>query len=163
MARTLRTSINLIVQAVLTSLDGRTVTKAGLPTALQYNWTETNQDQIFESVDRTTPAPTANQDLDISGGLVNSQGETVTLAKVHGLILYNKGPATITLGGAATAWETWTTQAGSKISVPTGGLIMLINPVTAGYAVTAGTGDLLKIAAGTGASTLYDLFIIGKQ
>ena len=42
-----------------------------------------------------------------------------------------------------------------------GGTFALIADDAAGYAVTPGTGDLLKIAAATTGTVTYDLILIG--
>ena len=56
----------------------------------------------------------------------------------------------------------WVGDPTDKISVRPGGAFILIAPDATGYAVTAATGDLLKIANSAGTTSVtYDIIIIG--
>ena len=68
------------------------------------------------------------------------------------------------VGGAATnAFINWVGNATDIITVQPNGIFFLMNPTAGGYAVTAATGDILKIAnSGAGTSVTYDIIIIGE-
>jgi len=109
----------------------------------------------------------ANEELDLAGGLTNGLGATVTLAKVRLLAIKAAATNTDTLnvgGAAANGWATWVGDPTDVIKVRPGGILVLAAPDATGYAVTAGTGDLLKITnAAALATASYDILIIGTQ
>lgn len=119
--------------------------------------------QIFS--DQRTLAASATEDLDLAGGLTNALGTTLTFTKIRGLIVRAAVANTnnVLVGGAAT--NQFVTPFGGTahtVTVRPGGLLMLLAPDATGYAVTAGTGDLLKIAnSSSGTSVLYDLILLG--
>ncbi|MFE6225480.1 hypothetical protein [Streptomyces sp. NPDC057854] len=118
--------------------------------------------------DRRTLAASATEDLDLAGVLLDAFGATVTFARIKGL--YIRAAATnvnnVIVGAAtANAWAallgatgTLTLRPGAAIGLTTGAAD------AATYAVTAGTGDLLKVAnSGAGTAVSYDIVIIGAS
>lgn len=100
--------------------------------------------------------------FDLAGVLTDSFGSTVTLARVKAIGFINNGTAAMTLGAHATAaWSTWLgTTTSTKIVRPGGWFIDTCVDAT-GWAVTATTADILKIA-GTGTDGFY-IFIAGSS
>jgi hypothetical protein len=88
--------------------------------------------------------------FDLAGALTDAFGTSVALARVKALLFSNDSATNImTLGNHATAaWATWL-GATSTLIVRPGGIILAVAPDATGWAVTATTGDILKIA-GTG-------------
>lgn len=121
--------------------------------------------------DARSLSPNSSDTLDLAGSLVDGLGVTVNLARIKLIIIENTstvaGDVLLVGGAASNAWEGWTTVAGSKIKVGPKGIVQLYNPSAAAYAVTAGTGDQLKIANSnnsTSASALtYKIIIIGAS
>ncbi len=117
--------------------------------------------------DRRTLASAGTENLDLAGVLTNSFGATATFVKVKLVLIINRSTTAgekFVIGGHATAaWEGWTTVAGSKITVGPNGFIALYNPSLAGMAVTATTGDLLKVENTGSNSNIYDVVIIGTS
>ncbi len=116
--------------------------------------------------DTGTLAASANTDLDLSGALANAIGGTSVFARVKGLYIAASAANTnnVVVGAAATnAWATLLNAAGTVTLRP--GEFMLIACGAAdatGHTVTAGTGDLLRIAnSGAGTSVTYSIAIIG--
>jgi hypothetical protein len=118
-------------------------------------------DQQFH--DERTLGDGANESLDLAGSLGDAFGTTLTFAKIKALVIVNKDTTrTLSVGGAASnAWSAWLGDATDIIKVPPGGVLAWFNPD--GVAVTAGTGDLLKIANAAGGSTIYDIIVIGTS
>ncbi|MFA6690743.1 MAG: hypothetical protein WCR98_02050 [Saccharofermentanales bacterium] len=70
---------------------------------------------------------------------------------------------TITVGGAAAnQFINWVADSINKINIQPEGFFCLAAP-NAGYAVTASTGDLLKIANSAGASCSFRIALIGSS
>lgn len=118
--------------------------------------------------DTRTLANNASENLDLnaaSGGLSDAFGVGLQLARVKLLYVRNKNSTqTLTVGGAAS--NGFTTLFGATddtIKIAPGGFLLLVAPDATGYAVTAATGDLLKIANGNGGtSTDYDIIVAGS-
>ena len=107
---------------------------------------------------------TTSENLDLAGSLTSAFGSTVTFAKVKGICIKNMSTTTtqiVTVGGAAaTQFINWVGDSSDTVKVGPDGILFLWSPMD-GYAVTAGTGDLLKIA--TSANITYDIWIIGTS
>lgn len=123
--------------------------------------TATDQaDQVWHDR-RTLVGVTEN--LDLAGALTNAFGSTITFVTLKALVLHNRTlttAATLTVGGAAAnAFATPFGAATDKIIVQPDGLLLLWAPRT-GYAVTAATGDILKLDPGS-ATVEYDIYLLG--
>jgi hypothetical protein len=123
-------------------------------------------DRIFS--DRRTLAASASESLDLAGVLLDAFGATITFARIKGLIIAAAAGNTndVVVGAAAsTPWatllgatHTLTLRPGAFVAVGTG----VADAV--GYAVTASTGDLLKVANSGGTTGVtYDVHIIGAS
>jgi hypothetical protein len=118
--------------------------------------------------DRRTLAASATEDLDLAGVLLDAFGAAITFARIKGLVIAAAPGNTnnVVVGAAASApWitllgatHTLTLRPGAFVAVGTGAADAI------GYAVTATTADLLKIAnSGAGTSVTYDIHIIGSS
>ena len=115
--------------------------------------------------DTRTLTASSTEDLDLAGGLTDALGTTITLTKVRALLIRPAAAnANNVLVGGATANQ-FSTPFGAgthTLTVRPGGLLLMVAPDATGYAVTAGTGDLLKIAnSSSGTSVTYDIVILG--
>lgn len=121
--------------------------------------------QIF--TDQRTLGISANEELDLAGGLTDAFGNAITFTKIKAIIVSaaagNGGD--IQVGGSATnGFNDWVGAVGDLVAVKPGGAFAVVAPDVNGYAVTAGTGDLLKIANTDGAASgTYDITIIGVE
>lgn len=167
----LDSKVSLSVVASLTkSLD---LAKAAVPLSKSYaalltNGTATGQaDKVFH--DQRTLAASANEDLDLAGVLEDALGDTVTFARIKGLIVSAAAGNTnnVIVGGAATnGFVSWVGGATHTVTVRPGGTLALFAGAAdaTGYAVTAATADLLRIAnSGAGTSVTYDVIILGAS
>lgn len=117
--------------------------------------------------DSGTLAASANVDLDLAGGLTDSFGNSLTYVKVKALAVTASSGNTnnVIVGGATSnAWATIFGDATDKLVVrPGGGFgISVGSGDLNAYAVTAATGDLLRVAnSGSGTSVSYQIAIIG--
>lgn len=159
---TIRTLISSVLSAALDLGSARSEVQYDRSVVLD-NGTGANQaDQVWH--DTRTLTTGANETLDLNGGLTNALGASVTFTKVKQLYIRNKGTTALTIGNAGGGVNAWATPFGAAthtIKVQPGGELNLIAPDAAGFAVTPGTGDLLKIENAAGASCDYDIVIIG--
>lgn len=133
--------------------------------ATMANGTGDNQaDLVF--VDRRTLAASASENLDLAGALADPLGATLTFVAVKAILIKAATGNTnnVVLGGAASnAFVGPFGAAAQTLAVPPGGGVLLAAPKS-GWVVTAGTGDILKVAnGGAGTSVTYDIVIIGTS
>lgn len=133
------------------------------------NWRFTNgaganqANEVFSDIRTLTASSTEN--LDLAGSLTGAFGETLTFTKVKALVIVAAAGNTndVVVGGAASnGFSTPFGDPTDTVKVKPGGALVLIAPDAAGYAVAAGTGDLLKIAnGGSGTGVTYTIVIVG--
>lgn len=115
--------------------------------------------------DERTLAASATESLDLAGGLTDAFGTALTFAGIKGLIIRAAAGNTndVLVGGAASnAFINWVGDATDVIAIKPGGLLVLLAPTAAGYAVTTSTGDLLKVANSGGTTGVtYEIIILG--
>lgn len=130
--------------------------------------TGAGQADVMFSDTRTITA-SGNDDLDLAATLTNVFGATVTFARVKALIVSAAAANSnnVLVGGDATnTFLTWVESEPDAVVLRPGATLALFAGVAdaTGYAVTASTGDLLRIrnAAG-GTSVTYSIVIIGAS
>lgn len=111
-------------------------------------------------------AASSNVDIDLSGALANAVGGTSVFARISGLVVVADAANVnnVVVGAAATnAWATWLNATGT-LQVRPGGFDVMGTGVadTTRHVVTAGTGDLLRVANGGAGSTVgYTIALLG--
>ncbi|MGA5424526.1 hypothetical protein [Streptomyces lavendulocolor] len=124
-------------------------------------------DRVF--TDTRTLAASASEDLDLAGVLTDAFGASITFAKVKALMVVAAAANSnnVIVGGASSnGFISWVGGATHTVTVRPGGALALLAGETdaTGYAVTAGTADLLKIAnSGAGSSVTYSVAILGTS
>jgi len=122
-------------------------------------------DRIFH--DQRTVAPSGTDDLDLAGVLLDVFGATVTFARIKAITIAAAAGNTnnVVIGAAASnQFATWAGAATHTVNVRPGGFFTIAATDATAYAVTAGTGDLLRIAnSGAGTSITYDVILIGSS
>lgn len=115
--------------------------------------------------DSNTLAASTNVDLDLAAGLTDSFGNTLTFVKVKAIAVKAAAGNTnnVLVGGAASnQFASFFGDVSDKLVVQPGGAFGIATPGLNGYGVTAGTGDLLRIAnSGAGTSVGYEIAIVG--
>lgn len=115
---------------------------------------------------RYTISASSNVDIDLAGALVNDFGDTLTFARIDAIIVQPAATNTnnVVVGGAASNQFVGPFGAATHtIAVRPGGAFAIMDGVGAGWTVTAGTGDLLRLAnSGAGTSVTVDITIIGR-
>lgn len=124
-------------------------------------------DLVFS--DTRTIAASGNDDLDLAAGLTDALGATLTFARVKGLIVCAAAGNTnnVLVGGDATStFLTWVVAEPDAVILRPGACLALFagSADATGYAVTATTGDLLRITNAAGSTSVtYDIVIIGAS
>lgn len=117
--------------------------------------------------DTRTIAASGTDDLDLAGVLTSAFGSTIAMARMKMLYVAAAAANTnnVIVGGAASAqMVNWVGDATDTVIVRPGGLLLLACSDATGYAVTATTGDLLRIAnSAGGTSVTYDIMIVGAS
>lgn len=115
--------------------------------------------------DTRTLSASSSENLDLAGGLTDAFGTALTFTKIKAVIIEadDANVNDVVVGGAASnAWLAPFGDATDTIKVKPGGFIMLVAPDANGLAVTAGTGDILKVAnGGSGTSVTYTVTLVG--
>lgn len=121
-------------------------------------------DRIF--TDTRTIAASGSESLDLAGSLADPLGGTAVFAEIVAIEIRAAAGNTnnVVVGGAASnAWVGPFGAADNTFAVPPGGVLVFNHP-GAGWAVTAGTGDLLQVAnSGSGTGVTYDVVIVGRS
>ncbi|MBK3631565.1 hypothetical protein JHN52_01035 [Streptomyces sp. MBT97] len=123
-------------------------------------------DKVYQG--RRTLAASASEDLDLAGVLLDAFGSAITFVRVKGLFIKaSAGNTNNVVVGAASSnqWATLLNTTGTITLRPGTSLGVVAGAADAiGYAVTASTGDLLKVAnSSSGTSVTYDICIIGAS
>lgn len=114
--------------------------------------------------DTRTLAASATEDLDLAGSLTDAFGATLTFARVKEVTITAAGGNTnnVVAGNATSNGFVGPWGATGTVSVRPGGFSSCCCSDATGWVVTAGTGDLLKVAnSGSGTSVTYTIKIVG--
>jgi hypothetical protein len=163
---TIRTTVTAAAsKAIGTALSTSTNTLSMALTAAIASGTGNGKaDLVFQ--DRRTLTASSSENLDLAGVLTGPLGDVLTFVKVRAIIVAAAAANTndVVIGGAATNAFTGPLGATTHtIAVQAGGSIVLTAP-TAGWAVTASTGDIIKVLnGGAGTPVTYDIVIVGAS
>jgi hypothetical protein len=126
------------------------------------NVTTLNADVMFS--DARTIAASSTDDLDLRGTLTDAFGATINFAEV--VAIYVEAASTntnnVVIGGAASNQFVGPFGAAAHtIALAPGEAFCMTNK--AGWTVTAGTGDILRIAnSAAGTSVKYNIILVGR-
>lgn len=118
-------------------------------------------DVVFS--DTRSTAGTDSLDM-VGGGLLDNLGNTWAPARIKAIIVVApaNNPGNVLLRRPASNGVPFFTAAADEVPIHPGGIFVLVAPSAAGYAVTAGTGDLIDLAASAG-TVFYDIYLIGAS
>lgn len=115
--------------------------------------------------DNRSLSASASEDLDLAAGLNDAFGQSLTFVEVNGI--YVKADAdnsgNIIVGGASSNAFTGPFGAANDTVALAAGESFIITNMGTGWTVTAGTGDLLKVANSHASAAKYDIAIIGRS
>lgn len=161
----LTTSISVSVNATQTKVaDQRTLTDPiamSLAATLADGSGANKASKVF--YDERTLTTGATEDLDLAGSLTDGFGTTLTFTKIRLVMIKADAANTtaLTVGNGTNPFLFLGT--GSHVVVlDASDMILLYKPGANGVAVTAGTGDVLKVANAAGASATYQVLIVGE-
>lgn len=114
--------------------------------------------------DSFSVAQSVNTDLDLAGSLTGVYG-TVVFTAIKGIMVVagtNTGLGNLVIGNVTNGIVAPFGAATHSIAVAPGGFFMTANPSAAGFAITGGTADLLRIAtAATAGTYTFDVVVWG--
>ena len=116
--------------------------------------------------DQRTLGASATENLDLSGVLTNLFGELLVFTKIKAIFVFAAVANTnnVEVGGAAANAFLFLKAAADIVPVRPGGHFLLTAPDANGIAVTAATGDILKVTnSGAGTGVTYDIILIGTM
>lgn len=118
-------------------------------------------DVIFS--DTRSTAGTDSLDM-VGGGLLDNLGNVWAPARIKAIIVVAPAtnPGNVLLRRPAANGVPFFTAASDEVPIHPGGVFVLWAPSAAGYVVTAGTGDLIDLAASAG-TVSYDIYIVGAS
>jgi hypothetical protein len=121
-------------------------------------------DRIF--ADSRTLSASGTENLDLAGTLTDAYGATITFARIKLVVFIADGGNTndVQVTRPASNGTALFIAAGDGIALKPGAFFIWADPGATGFAVTAGTGDLLTVtnSAGTTGVT-YSVIIIGAS
>jgi hypothetical protein len=127
--------------------------------------------------DRRVVAFGQDDELDLAGVLTNNYGDVLTFANVKLILIVNRTgeanasnpahtatTAILTVGGGANEFQAFFKAAGDKLTIDTGGILLITDPTAAGWAVTATTADDFLVHNDDGANeAMYDIVLLGES
>lgn len=137
------------------------------------NGVSANQADLVYLSERTV-ATAANDDIDLTGVLKGALGENLNFVRIVAIMIENApklasalaNTTNLTLGAAAANGYSGFVGASTHTIGPIrpGGVLVMCNPdATAFGTVTAGTGDILRVANSAGAAATYQIAILGRS
>lgn len=122
-------------------------------------------DKLFAG--QRTIAASSSENLDLAGTLTDPLGATLTFAHVKAIYVHAAATNTnsVCVGGSATfTFNGPFTDPTDVACVQPGGTLLVSSPAGSGWIVTAGTGDLLKVANSGGTTGVtYDVVLVGTS
>lgn len=167
MAITYNGKIDLLIKGVLDG--GRDVGTAAhsLNHSKKYNisnGTGANQANMMFSDERTLTA-SSSEELDLAGSLSDAFGNTITFTTIKAIYIEADSDNTnnVEVGGSASNAFVLFDNPTDILPIRPGGCFLIADFGANGYDVTAGTGDLLKIANSAGSTSVtYKIILIGE-
>lgn len=161
----LTTSLSVMVNAAHTKVaDLRTLSDPivmSLTAALADGSGADKASKVF--CDERTLTTGATEDLDLAGVLTDGFGATITFTKIR--LIFIKADAanttTLTVGNGANPFV-FLGAGAHTVTLDAKDAFVLYKPGVNGIAVTAGTGDVLKLANAAGASATYQVILVGE-
>lgn len=127
------------------------------------NGTSADQANMMWADTRTLTA-SSSENLDVYGGLTNAFGDTISFTRLKGIIIFAAATNTnnVLLGGDSASVASIFSNINDIAIIRPGGFLALCSPDATGYAVTATTADILKVANSAGTTSVtYDIILIG--
>lgn len=116
--------------------------------------------------DTRTLGDGSSEDLDLAGSLSDAFGGTITNLRVKAIYIKSSSANTtdLTVGAGTNPWATLLNSAGTITLRPGASFQAIAGEADAtAWTVTAGTGDVLQVSNGGGATADYDVVVIGAS
>lgn len=132
--------------------------------------TTANKIDIAYMAERTVATAT-NDDIDLAGVLADALGTTITAAELVGIFIVNEqldgtaNTTNLTIGAGTNPFVGFLGGTTPTLGpIGPGGCVLLMSPTATGLGtITAGTGDILRIANSSGATNKYKIAILARS
>lgn len=128
--------------------------------------TGANQYDLAYLAERTVNGA-SNDDIDVAGVLATALGATITAAEIVAVFIVNEkldnsaNSTNLTIGGGSNPVPGF---ANALAALGPGGIFLQASPGASGLAtVTAGTGDIIRVANSSGAQAKYVIAILARS
>lgn len=125
--------------------------------------TSSNQQDLVYQDTRSIAATTST--IDLAGSLTSPiAGTAITMVEVTYICITNKSTTTgevLSVGAGSNPLLNWVMATGDGVKIGPGGSLVISSPID-GFAVTAGTGDILTLNSGS-ATISVDILILGRS
>lgn len=126
----------------------------------------TAADQVNgEYLDDFSIALSSSMTIDLAGSLTDQHGNALVFTAIKAILLIADAANTnnIIIGNVINGFVGPFGAATESLSIPPGGCLLLCNPSAAGWPVTGGTIDLIKLAnSGAGSAVAGTILILGE-
>lgn len=166
----LSTTVSLVLRAIETSsLDLATASATHAKSFSDTLASGTSADQAdLAWSDTRTLAASATENIDVAGSLTGGLGAAVVMVELVAILVIaaaaNTNDVVVGNGTNPIVGGPFGVAGANTINVAPGGVFFFWNPKNPAVAITASTGDILKVAnsaAGTGVT--YDIVLIGRS
>lgn len=159
----LTTNLNISFNGILSNAVGSYQPALSIIAQLASGTSSNQADVVYAAVRTITNSGTPDT-IDLRGGTIlqPDQSSASFVKIVFGFILCQSATPILTIGGGSNAWGTWLTGTTPKFVCDQNGPWIVYAP-TNGYAVTAGTGDILQVATDSGTNVTYAIILVGRS
>lgn len=119
--------------------------------------------KLWAPLTQYSVAASTNTDIDLSGSLAGTYG-TVVFTALKGIFIVagTANPGNLVVGNVTNGITAPFGAATHSVQVQPGGVLLLATPSAAGWPISAGTADLLRIASsGTTGAHTWDILLWG--
>lgn len=125
---------------------------------------ETSANRLWHNQIDLSSGNNWSRTLDLAGGIKDNFGNTLTLSEIKGLVVHNESTTTgrnVSIGGASSAFDSWLGATDDVVLCGPQGTFAVMSPQD-GYAVTAGSGDELRLDSG-GQDVVIEVTLFGDE
>lgn len=116
-------------------------------------------------IDAFSLASGANTTYDLAGALTDDLGQSAVFTAVKALMIIADSTNTtdLTIGNATNPFAGPLSSGATTITLKPGAVAMFTNPSAAGWAITGGANDEIKIVNGSGATATGRICVVGES
>ena len=116
-------------------------------------------------IDGFSIASGGNTTYDVAGSLSDDLGQSAVFSAIKAIMVIADDTNTtdLTIGNGTNGFDGPFDDATATVTLKPGACMLITNPSAAGWAITGGSNDVIKIANGSGATATGTLVVIGES